>query len=148
MRTDNENLGHCCAQPAAGRRADDRTQPGDGSLSLTDPAFTRFIGGTIEEVDPASLRVTIKTEQGKKELLTVADATNILLTVLVVAALVLMFFLSVTKRQIVIIQGEPGRFSEVRGFSLRRGDKGEDFAHQPVGESVHPYYIEISTKSC
>jgi hypothetical protein len=41
-----------------------------------------------------------------------------------------------------------GVFSEVRGFSLRRGDKGEEFAHRPVGESVHPYYIEISTKSC
>jgi Cu/Ag efflux protein CusF len=46
-----------------------------GPLSLTDPVFTRFIGGTIEEVDHASLRVTIRTEQGKKELLTVADAS-------------------------------------------------------------------------
>jgi hypothetical protein len=56
-------------------------------------------------------------------------AFNILLAVLVVAAIVLMFFLYVTKRQIVIIQEEPT-------------------SQQPVGESVHPYHIEISTKSC
>ena len=56
-------------------------------------------------------------------------AFNILLTVLVVAAIALMFFLYVTKRQMVIIQGEP-------------------IAHQPVGDSMHPYHIEISTKSC
>ena len=43
-------------------------------------------------------------------------AFNILLTVLVVAAIALMFFLYVTKRQIVIIQGEPSRSSQVRGF--------------------------------
>ncbi len=43
-------------------------------------------------------------------------AFNILLTVLVVAAIGLMFFLYVTKRQIVIIQGEPSRSSQVRGF--------------------------------
>ncbi len=43
-------------------------------------------------------------------------AFNILLTVLVVAAIGLMFFLYVTKRQIVITQGEPSRSSQVRGF--------------------------------
>jgi hypothetical protein len=75
-------------------------------------------------------------------------AFNILLTVLVVAAIVLMFFLSVTKRQIVISQGEPDLSSDLRGFSLRRGDKSIDLAQQPVGKSVHPYHIEISTKSC
>jgi hypothetical protein len=59
----------------------------------------------------------------------ILTAFNILLAVLVVAAIALMFFLYVTKRQIVIIQGEP-------------------IFQQPVGESVQPYRIEISTKSC
>jgi hypothetical protein len=59
----------------------------------------------------------------------ILTALNILLAVLVVAAIALMFFLYVTKRQIVIIQGEP-------------------IFQQPVGESVQPYRIEISTKSC
>ena len=45
-----------------------------GPLSLTDPVFAKFIGGTVEEIDHASLRVTIQTEQGKKESLPVADA--------------------------------------------------------------------------
>jgi Cu/Ag efflux protein CusF len=46
-----------------------------GPLSLTDSIFAKFIGGTIEELDHASLRITIQTEQGKKESLTVADAS-------------------------------------------------------------------------
>jgi Copper binding periplasmic protein CusF len=50
------------------------SQPG-GPLSVTDPVFTKFIGGTIEEIDHAGLRVTIQTEQGSKESLTVADAS-------------------------------------------------------------------------
>jgi hypothetical protein len=56
-------------------------------------------------------------------------AFNVLLTVLVVAAIALMFFLYVTKRQIVIIRGEPSR-------------------HQTVGESVHSHHVERSTQSC
>jgi len=56
-------------------------------------------------------------------------AFNILLTVVVVAAIALMFFLYVTKRQIVIIQGDPSR-------------------HQPVGETVHSHHVERSTQSC
>ncbi|OLC40633.1 MAG: hypothetical protein AUH74_07680 [Nitrospirae bacterium 13_1_40CM_4_62_6] len=46
-----------------------------GPLSLTDPVFAKFIGGTVEEIDHAGLRVTIQTEQGKKESLQVADAS-------------------------------------------------------------------------
>lgn len=46
-----------------------------GPLSVTDPVLAKFIGGTIEEIDHAGLRVTIKTEQGNKESLMVADAS-------------------------------------------------------------------------
>ncbi len=44
--------------------------PGPG-----EPVFAKFIGGTIESVDPAGLRVTIMTELGKKESFPVADAS-------------------------------------------------------------------------
>src|SRR2546422_10120400 len=46
-----------------------------GPLSLTDPVFAKFIGGTVEEIDHAGLRVTIQTDQGQKESLQVADAS-------------------------------------------------------------------------
>jgi len=46
-----------------------------GPLSPTDPVFAKFIGGTIEEVDHSGLRVTMQTEQGKKESFPVADAS-------------------------------------------------------------------------
>ena len=38
------------------------------------PTLTKFVGGTIEEIDPAGLQVTIQTEQGKKESFSVGDA--------------------------------------------------------------------------
>lgn len=44
------------------------------SPDRTDPTLAKFVGGTIEEIDPASLRVTIQTEMGKKESLPVTDA--------------------------------------------------------------------------
>jgi Cu/Ag efflux protein CusF len=37
------------------------------------PAFAKFIGGTIESLDPSTLKVTIMTDVGKKESLPVAD---------------------------------------------------------------------------
>jgi len=39
------------------------------------PAFAKFIGGTIESVDPSALKVTLLTDGGKKESLPVADAS-------------------------------------------------------------------------
>ena len=36
--------------------------------------LTKFVGGTIEEIDHTGLRVTIQTEMGQKESLPVADA--------------------------------------------------------------------------
>jgi Cu/Ag efflux protein CusF len=39
------------------------------------PAFAKFIGGTIESVDPSALKVTLLTDGGKKESLRVADAS-------------------------------------------------------------------------
>ena len=43
------------------------------SPSLGELMFVKFIGGTIESVDPAGLRVTILTELGGKESFAVAD---------------------------------------------------------------------------
>ena len=37
------------------------------------PGFAKFIGGTIESLDPSTLKVTILTDMGKKESLPVAD---------------------------------------------------------------------------
>ncbi len=39
------------------------------------PALAKFIGGTIESLDPSTLKVTIMTDAGKKEALQVADAS-------------------------------------------------------------------------
>mgnify|MGYP001558806567 CR=1 FL=1 len=44
------------------------------SPDRTDPTLAKFVGGTIEEIDPAGLRVTIQTEFGKKESFPVGDA--------------------------------------------------------------------------
>lgn len=44
------------------------------SPSQTDPTLAKFVGGTIEEIDHAGLRVTIQTEFGKKESFPVGDA--------------------------------------------------------------------------
>lgn len=38
------------------------------------PTLAKFVGGMIEEIDPAGLRVTIQTEFGKKESFPVGDA--------------------------------------------------------------------------
>lgn len=38
------------------------------------PGLAKFVGGTIEEIDPAGLRVTIQTEFGGKESFPVGDA--------------------------------------------------------------------------
>jgi Cu/Ag efflux protein CusF len=38
------------------------------------PGLAKFVGGTIEEIDHAALRVTIQTEMGQKESLPVTDA--------------------------------------------------------------------------
>lgn len=45
------------------------------SPSQGEPVVVKFIGGTIESVDPAGLRVTIMTDFGGKESLPVADAS-------------------------------------------------------------------------
>ena len=45
------------------------------SPSLGELMFVKFIGGTIESVDPAGLRITILTELGNKESFPVADAS-------------------------------------------------------------------------
>ena len=47
------------------------------SPNQTDPTLTKFVGGTIEEIDPAGLQVTIQTELGKMESLPLADAAVI-----------------------------------------------------------------------
>lgn len=39
------------------------------------PVLSKFIGGTIESVDPSTLNLTILTDVGKKEFLHVADAS-------------------------------------------------------------------------
>jgi Cu/Ag efflux protein CusF len=39
------------------------------------PAFAKFIGGTIESVDPSALKVTLLTDVGKTESFPVADAS-------------------------------------------------------------------------
>ena len=44
------------------------------SPDRTELTLAKFVGGTIEEIDPAGLRVTIQTEMGKKESLRVGDA--------------------------------------------------------------------------
>ncbi len=44
------------------------------SPNQANPTLAKFVGGTIEEIDPAALRVTIQTEQGKKESFPVGDA--------------------------------------------------------------------------
>ncbi len=41
----------------------------------TGPTLTKFVGGTIEEIDHAGLRVTIQTEQGQKESFPVGDVS-------------------------------------------------------------------------
>ena len=49
-----------------------------GSPSQADPTLAKFVGGTIEEMDPAGLRVTIQTERGKKETFPIADASMLM----------------------------------------------------------------------
>lgn len=44
------------------------------SPDRTEPTLAKFVGGTIEEIDHAALRVTIQTDMGQKESLPVADA--------------------------------------------------------------------------
>ena len=48
------------------------------SPNQADPALVKFVGGTIEEMDPAGLRVTIQTERGKKETFPIADASMLM----------------------------------------------------------------------
>ena len=48
------------------------------SLNPTDLTLVKFVGGTIEEMDPAGLRVTIQTERGKKETFPIADASMLM----------------------------------------------------------------------